>query len=92
MIVIFFQGKDRVKCMEELVVADIAGMAENTGGLSLFTNEQGGIRDDCIVNNAGDCLYIVSNAGCADKIAPLMEVGYEIDCHLRPVIVKRVVC
>jgi len=66
-------GKDRVKCMEELVVADIAGMAENTGGLSLFTNENGGIRDDCIINNAGDCLYIVSNAGCADKIAPLME-------------------
>jgi len=66
-------GKDRVKCMEELVVADIAGMAENTGGLSLFTNEKGGIRDDCIVNNAGDCLYIVSNAGCADKIAPIME-------------------
>ena len=60
--------------MEELVVADIAGMAENTGGLSLFTNENGGIRDDCIINNAGDCLYIVSNAGCADKIAPLMEV------------------
>lgn len=62
--------------MEELVVADIAGMAENTGGLSLFTNENGGIRDDCIINNAGDCLYIVSNAGCADKIAPLMEVFF----------------
>ena len=61
--------------MEELVVADIVGMAENTGGLSLFTNENGGIRDDCIINNAGDCLYIVSNAGCADKIAPLMEVS-----------------
>ena len=60
--------------MEELVVADIAGMADNTGGLSVFTNDIGGIRDDCIINNAGDHLYIVSNAGCADKIAPLMEV------------------
>lgn len=66
-------GKDRVKLMEELVVADIKGMADNTGGLSLFTNSNGGIRDDCIINNAGDHLYVVSNAGCAHKIAPLME-------------------
>lgn len=67
-------GKDRVKCLEELVVADVQGMFENTGGLSLFMNEMGGIRDDCIVNNAGDYLYVVSNAGCAQKIKPLMQV------------------
>ena len=49
-------------------------MLENTGGLSLFLNERGGIRDDCIINNAHDHLYVVSNAGCAQKIKPLMEV------------------
>ena len=67
-------GKDRVKCFEKLVVADIEGLGVNTGGLSLFTNENGGIRDDCIINKLDDYLYIVSNAGCADKIRPLVEV------------------
>lgn len=66
-------GKDRVKCFEQLVVADVEGMAPGTGGLSLFMNDQGGIRDDTIINNAGDHLYIVSNAGCAHKIKPLVE-------------------
>jgi len=66
-------GKDRVKCFEKLVVADIEGLGVNTGGLSLFTNENGGIRDDCIINKLDDYLYIVSNAGCADKIRPLVE-------------------
>lgn len=49
-------------------------MLENTGSLSLFMNGRGGIRDDCIINNTGDHLYVVSNAGCAQKIRPLMEV------------------
>ena len=70
----FTIGKDRAKCLEEQVVADVQGMLENTGGLSLFMNERGGIRDDCIINNAGDYLYVVSNAGCAQKIRPLMQV------------------
>ena len=68
-------GRDRIKCFEQLVVADVEGLSENTGGLSLFTNENGGIRDDCIINRLKDCLYIVSNAGCADKIRPLVEVN-----------------
>lgn len=66
-------GKDRVKYLEELVVADVGAMPDNTGGLSLFTNEQGGIHDDTIINNAGDHLYVVSNAGCAEKIQPLVQ-------------------
>ncbi|XP_065067214.1 aminomethyltransferase, mitochondrial-like [Rhopilema esculentum] len=66
-------GRDRIKCFEQLVVADVEGLSDNTGGLSLFTNENGGIRDDCIINRLEDCLYIVSNAGCAEKIRPLVE-------------------
>ena len=40
-------------------------------------NEKGGIIDDCIINNTGDHLYVVSNAGCAYKIKPLIEVSYQ---------------
>ena len=71
-------GKDRVKCFEKLVVADIERLDVNTGGLSLFTNQNGGIRDDCIINKLEDYLYVVSNAGCAEKIRPLVEVCYHI--------------
>lgn len=45
------------------------------GTLTLLTNERGGIVDDLIVTNtAEDHLYVVSNAGCADKDRAVMEV------------------
>lgn len=38
------------------------------GCLSVFTNEVGGIIDDCIITKTGPLSYhVVSNAGCADK-------------------------
>lgn len=40
------QGKDAVPFLEGLVVGDIAGLADGTGTLSVFTNEKGGIIDD----------------------------------------------
>jgi aminomethyltransferase len=61
-------GKDRFKYIESLVVGDIQGLKPNTGTLTVFTNENGGIIDDLIVSNTSlDYLYIVSNAGCAQK-------------------------
>ncbi|KAB7497682.1 Aminomethyltransferase, mitochondrial [Armadillidium nasatum] len=69
-------GKDRVKFIESLIVADIEGLKNNTGTLSLFTNENGGIIDDLIcskVNNNQEYLYVVSNAGCREKDLKHME-------------------
>lgn len=60
-------GPDRVRFAESLVVSDIQGLAEDSGTLTVYTNEQGGIIDDLIVNKTRDCLYVVSNAGCRDK-------------------------
>ncbi|CAO3579786.1 unnamed protein product [Absidia cylindrospora] len=60
-------GKDRQKFFETLCVADLHNMPVGQGTLSLFTNEQGGIIDDTIIMQQEDCLYVVSNAGCADK-------------------------
>jgi len=66
-------GKDRKNFMESLVVTDIEGLKENQGTLTVFTNEQGGIMDDLIVNNLSEGhLYVVSNAGCAHKDLPHM--------------------
>lgn len=61
-------GKDRIKFIESLTVADIEGLEENQGTLTLFTNDQGGINDDLIVTKTDQgYLYVVSNAGCAEK-------------------------
>lgn len=60
-------GRDSVAFMESLVVGDVAGLADDHGTLTLFTNERGGIVDDLIVNKTSlGHLYIVSNAGRAD--------------------------
>ncbi|CAL8319013.1 unnamed protein product [Merluccius merluccius] len=67
-------GKDRIKFMESLVVADIAELQPNQGTLTLFTNEKGGIIDDLIVTKTDQgYLYVVSNAGCSDKDSALMK-------------------
>jgi len=60
-------GKDRVNFIEKLVVGDIATLKEGTATLSLFTNPSGGIIDDTVICKQSDHLYVVSNAGCADK-------------------------
>ena len=72
-------GKDRVKCLESLVVADIEGLNEHQGMLSVFTNPEGGIRDDLIINKLPNELYVVSNAGCADKVKELIKVSIRKD-------------
>eukprot|EP01097_Dermamoeba_algensis_P006507 TRINITY_DN4072_c0_g1_i1.p1 TRINITY_DN4072_c0_g1~~TRINITY_DN4072_c0_g1_i1.p1 ORF type:complete len:387 (-),score=123.49 TRINITY_DN4072_c0_g1_i1:54-1214(-) len=60
-------GKDRVKFLENLTVVDLLNLAPSHSSLSVFTNEQGGIIDDTMITNAGDHIYVVVNAGCADK-------------------------
>eukprot|EP00879_Flechtneria_rotunda_P001226 GHRR01001373.1.p1 GENE.GHRR01001373.1~~GHRR01001373.1.p1 ORF type:complete len:413 (+),score=119.81 GHRR01001373.1:96-1334(+) len=61
-------GKDAVPFLESLVVGDIAGLADGTGTLSVFTNEKGGIIDDTVVTKVkSDEIYLVVNAGCRDK-------------------------
>ena len=61
-------GKDRVRFIERLVVGDIAELGPGRGTLTLLTNENGGIIDDVIITNTLEgYLYVVCNAGCADK-------------------------
>lgn len=61
-------GKDKISFIESLTVADVESLNENQGTLSVFTNDTGGILDDLIINKTSDgYLYVVSNAGCAEK-------------------------
>jgi len=60
-------GQDAIKFFETLVVGDIRGLRTGQALLSLFTNEKGGIIDDTVISRYDNHLYIVSNAGCAQK-------------------------
>ncbi|KAI8812708.1 hypothetical protein BJ742DRAFT_752401 [Cladochytrium replicatum] len=61
-------GKDSATFLESLVVADTQALPVGGSTLSVFTNENGGIIDDTVINKetAGG-FYVVSNAGCAEK-------------------------
>jgi len=64
---LFCTGPERNTFMELLTVADMSALATGSATLSLITNQNGGIVDDTIVTNRGDCVYFVVNAGCYDK-------------------------
>lgn len=85
------KGKDCIPFLEKLVVGDISSLAPNTGTLSAFTNEKGGVIDDTVVTKVkDDHLYIVVNAGCREKdlahieshLKPFKASGKNVDWHI----------
>lgn len=58
------RGADRVKALEALVPGDLQALAEGRIRYSQFTNHRGGIKDDLMITNAGDHLFLVINAAC----------------------------
>jgi len=66
-----WRGKDAIKFVESVTVADIQGLAMNTGTLSVIPTDTGGIIDDTMITKTvdaqGEHVYQVINAGCADK-------------------------
>uniref|UniRef100_A0A8C7F2W2 Aminomethyltransferase, mitochondrial n=1 Tax=Oncorhynchus kisutch TaxID=8019 RepID=A0A8C7F2W2_ONCKI len=74
-------GRDRGKFMESMIVGDVAELTDNQGTLTLFTNDKGGMNDDLIVTKTDQgYLYVVSNAGCADKDSANMKVTRLAEC------------
>jgi len=56
--------------LETLIPVDILGLQENRQRYGLLTNAAGGIRDDLMLANRGDHVFVVVNAACkADDIA-----------------------
>ena len=51
---VILRGEGAAKALETLVPADIEGMAPGRQRYGLFTNEQGGIRDDLMIANKID--------------------------------------
>lgn len=67
-------GDDRYELIERITTADVKGLPENKGTLTVFTDSAtGGILDDLIVTRTGEgYLYVVSNAGRRDHDKELM--------------------
>ncbi len=78
------RGAGAAAALEALVPADIIDLPEGKQRYALFTNAQGGILDDLMVTNYGDCLYLVVNAACkAQDIAHLRDhLGEDVSMEL----------
>ena len=57
-------NNDAALALETLVPVNIAGLGVDRQRYALFTNDEGGIRDDLMVANRGDHLFLVVNAAC----------------------------
>lgn len=64
---VVLRGDDPAAALEKLVPADLIHLPEGKARYTFFTNDQGGILDDLIVSNAGDCLFVVVNASMRDQ-------------------------
>jgi aminomethyltransferase len=57
-------GAEAARALETISTADLQGLPAGRQRYNLFTNDAGGIRDDLMVTNAGDHLFVVVNAAC----------------------------
>ena len=62
---VILRGPGAAEALEGLVPADITGLAEGRQRYGLFTNAEGGILDDQMIDNKGDHLHKVVKAACA---------------------------
>ncbi|MGI9303149.1 MAG: glycine cleavage system aminomethyltransferase GcvT [Gammaproteobacteria bacterium] len=57
-------GPHAAAALETVLPIDVADLEPGKQRYGLLTNDQGGIRDDLMVTNAGDHLFVVVNAAC----------------------------
>ena len=63
---VILRGEGVAAAFEALVPMDVQGLTEGRQRYGLFTNDEGGIRDDLMFANRGDHLFVVVNAACKD--------------------------
>ncbi len=73
---------DAALALESLVPVNVLGLGENRQRYGFFTNEAGGIRDDLMIANRGDHLFLVVNAACKDDDFAHMQAHLGATCTL----------
>lgn len=80
---LYLKGDNAARALEKLVPVDIIDLPAGKQRYAFFTNDQGGILDDLMVSNLGDCLFVVVNAACkAQDIAHMkanLGEGVEVE-------------
>ncbi|PWW01389.1 aminomethyltransferase [Hoeflea marina] len=74
--------RDAALALETITPVDVAGLGEGRQRYGLFTNETGGLKDDFMVANRGDHLYLVVNAACKHQDLALIEVAVSDACDV----------
>lgn len=72
--------EDAARALERLVPQDIIGLGIGRQRYALFTNEQGGLRDDLMVANFGTHLFLVVNAACKEADEAHLRAALADDC------------
>ncbi|OPX54985.1 aminomethyltransferase [Oceanospirillum multiglobuliferum] len=75
-------GENAAKALEALVPVDIIDLPVGKQRYAFFTNENGGIMDDLMVTNYGDCIYVVVNAACKEQDIAHMRANLGDDVQL----------
>ncbi|NIY71080.1 glycine cleavage system aminomethyltransferase GcvT [Marivivens donghaensis] len=74
---VILRGDDVAAKFEALVPMNVQGLKEGRQRYGLFTNDDGGIRDDLMFANRGDHLFVVVNAACKDADIAYMRSALE---------------
>ncbi|MDW6094875.1 glycine cleavage system aminomethyltransferase GcvT [Vibrio rhizosphaerae] len=71
---ICLKGEGAALALESLVPVDVVDLPVGKQRYGFLTNENGGILDDLMIANLGDCLFVVINAACKQQdIAHLQQ-------------------
>jgi aminomethyltransferase len=76
------QVADAATALEKLVPMNILDLGTDRQRYAFFTNEQGGIRDDLMVANRGDHLFVVVNAACKQGDIDHMKAHLSDTCEI----------
>ena len=75
-------GAHAAVALEALMPVDLVGLGVGRQRYALLTNDRGGIRDDLMVSNLGDRLFVVVNAACKAADVAHMQSSLTGDCAL----------
>lgn len=79
---VIVSGDNVAEALESIVPVNLVGLGEGRQRYGLFTNEQGGIRDDLMLANRGDHFFVVVNAACKDADVAHMKASLNCDVDL----------
>ncbi|MGI9522438.1 MAG: glycine cleavage system aminomethyltransferase GcvT [Hyphomicrobiaceae bacterium] len=70
---VVLQGDNITAAFETLVPSDLQSLRPGKARYTVFTNDTGGIRDDLIVSNVGESLFVVVNGAVRDQDVSYMR-------------------